>query len=224
MLAEPENQFSFSRAALIPCRAQKQIPQKINSYSDLSSGSNESMAMRTQNLNGLSSAAMAIVGLLILARPDPAWGAIIEVTNTTDSGACSLREAILSANLSANVPDAINFNITGAGPHTISPLTPLPAITDPLVIDGYTQPGASLNTLATGEAQDGKIPALASSNQPAVTLGAASGGLRPTWSVAESSRFAPHAPVWPYHCGGRGNAGTASHRGGPGALVERARK
>src|SRR5205823_11104281 len=75
----------------------------------------------------------------------------LAVTNTSDSGAGSLREAILSANLSANVPDIINFNIAGAGPHTISPVTPLPGVTDPLIIDGHSQPSASPNTLTNGD-------------------------------------------------------------------------
>src|SRR5262249_28394519 len=36
--------------------------------------------------------------------------------------------------------------IPGAGAHVITPASPLPAITDPVVIDGYTQPGAHVNT------------------------------------------------------------------------------
>ena len=49
-------------------------------------------------------------------------------------------------------PDAntITFNIPGAGTHTIQPGTALPAITQSVTIDGYTQPGASPNTLAVG--------------------------------------------------------------------------
>ena len=35
--------------------------------------------------------------------------------------------------------------------HTIAPTSALPAIPDPVVIDGYTQPGASPNTLAVGD-------------------------------------------------------------------------
>jgi hypothetical protein len=46
--------------------------------------------------------------------------ATFTVTNVLDSGAGSLRQAILSANLTANVPDGIHFNIPGTGPHTIS--------------------------------------------------------------------------------------------------------
>src|SRR5437660_386374 len=38
------------------------------------------------------------------------------VTNVNDSGTGSLRQAILSANASVNVPDIINFSIDGSGP------------------------------------------------------------------------------------------------------------
>jgi hypothetical protein len=71
------------------------------------------------------------------------------VTNTSDSGAGSLRQAILCANANAGL-ETISFNIPGTGPHTIAPLTALPTITDPVLFDGYTQPGASANTLAVG--------------------------------------------------------------------------
>ena len=60
-------------------------------------------------------------------------------------GACTLRAAIEQANFLPG-PDAINFSIPGAGPHTIQPATPLPEITDQVMIDGYTEPGASVNT------------------------------------------------------------------------------
>src|SRR5262249_54531035 len=39
----------------------------------------------------------------------------------------------------------------GSGVQTITPLSSLPAITDPAIIDGYTQPGSSPNTLAVGD-------------------------------------------------------------------------
>lgn len=70
------------------------------------------------------------------------------VTNTTDAGCGSLREAITTANASSG--ETITFNIPGVGPHVISPTTSLPDITSPVIIDGYSQPGASANTLATG--------------------------------------------------------------------------
>ena len=62
------------------------------------------------------------------------------VTNANDSGAGSLRQAILNANTQPGL-DTISFMISGAGVKTIAPLTALPAITDALIIDGTTQPG-----------------------------------------------------------------------------------
>ena len=90
--------------------------------------------------------------------------ATFSVTNTDDSGPGSLRTAIelanATANSPANAPDVIAFDIPGAGVQTIRPLSTLPVITDPVVIDGYTQgtistPGdpsddARPNTLAVG--------------------------------------------------------------------------
>ena len=54
------------------------------------------------------------------------------VTRTADSGAGSLRQAILDANARAGIADIIAFSIAGAGVHTIAPTSPLPTITDPL--------------------------------------------------------------------------------------------
>lgn len=76
-------------------------------------------------------------------------GATFTVTTTADSGAGSLRQAILDANASAGV-STIAFNIPGDGPHTITNLTSLPAVTNTVVIDGYTQPGAVANTDVSG--------------------------------------------------------------------------
>ena len=67
------------------------------------------------------------------------------VTTTADSGAGSLRQAILDANANAGA-DTIAFAIAGSGVHTIAPASQLPTITDAVTIDGYTQPGASANT------------------------------------------------------------------------------
>ena len=62
----------------------------------------------------------------------------------------SLREAINLAN-SAPGADTIDFHIPGTGVQTISLLSALPTITVPATIDGYTQPGASPNTLTVGD-------------------------------------------------------------------------
>ena len=94
--------------------------------------------------------AAIICGVILLGTHLTAHAAILVVTNTTDSDAGSLRQAILDSNASVGVLDTITFNISGAGVQTIVPLTILPAITDPVVIDGYTQPGSSPNTLAIG--------------------------------------------------------------------------
>lgn len=71
------------------------------------------------------------------------------VLNTNDSGAGSLRQAIIGAN-AASGADVIAFSMPGTGLHTITPLTALPMITDSVTVDGYTQPGSSPNTLAAG--------------------------------------------------------------------------
>ena len=67
-------------------------------------------------------------------------GATLTVTTTADSGAGSLRQAILDSNASAGTLDTIAFAI-GSGVQTITPLSQLPTVTDPVVIDGTTQPG-----------------------------------------------------------------------------------
>jgi len=68
---------------------------------------------------------------------------------TCNAGHCSLREAINATNTSTGT-NTIAFTIPGDGVHTIQPLSALPTITDPVVIDGYTQPGASPNTNGPG--------------------------------------------------------------------------
>ncbi len=80
-------------------------------------------------------------------------GSTFTVTNTSDSGAGSLRQAMLDANANAGA-DTIGFNVSGAGCTggvcTIKPLTALPFLTSPVTIDGYTQTGATPNTNVAG--------------------------------------------------------------------------
>src|SRR5262249_12738692 len=78
------------------------------------------------------------------------------VTNTNDSGPGSLRQAILDANESNSAPpDTIEFAISGPIPGTgyfeISPLSALPTITHPTIIDGYSQAGAVTNSALQGD-------------------------------------------------------------------------
>ncbi len=70
----------------------------------------------------------------------------VNSTNDLDDGVCngthcSLREAIFAANATAGT-DTIRF-VIGAGQRTIQPGSALPTITDPVIVDGTTQPGFS---------------------------------------------------------------------------------
>jgi hypothetical protein len=96
----------------------------------------------TRVLPLLLAALLAFAGL-------SANAATFTVINTNDSGPGSLRQAIDDANTTAGA-DTINFNIPGAGVQTITPASALPEITEAVTIDGYTQPGTAVNTLAAG--------------------------------------------------------------------------
>lgn len=74
------------------------------------------------------------------------------VTNTNDSGSGSLRQALLDVNAAGTGYHYINFNIaTGSCPWTINLASDLPFLSIPVRIDGFSQPGASPNTLLTGD-------------------------------------------------------------------------
>jgi hypothetical protein len=77
---------------------------------------------------------------------------ILSVSTTADSGIGSLRSAIASANANNPPTGLIVFNLgpdTGC-PYTIAPVTPLPPITSSIAFAGYSQDGASPNTLNHG--------------------------------------------------------------------------
>jgi len=122
------------------------------------------------------SAAVSAVVLVVSASTSRA--AVITVTTTADDlipndGSVSLREAITAINAGNDLGDpditaqnpgtfgtsnTIQFNIAAGGVQTINVGTdasaagiPLPTISKPVVINGYTQGGASLNTLARGD-------------------------------------------------------------------------
>jgi hypothetical protein len=130
-----------------------------------------------------------ILALIPLVGPASTWGAPFTVTTTLDAGPGSLRQAIIDANGNAG-PDTIVFNIPASDPNcnatthvcTITPTagSPVPFITDRVTIDGYSQPGASPNTVANGDnavlliALDGSVP----NSGPSLELrGAASGSV-----------------------------------------------
>lgn len=93
-------------------------------------------------------AVLALVAVSLVASQGSVSALTTFVVNSTDDvddGACnvthcSLREAIDAANASAGT-DNIAFDIPGVGPHTVQPGSALPAITDPVVLDGTSQPG-----------------------------------------------------------------------------------
>ena len=97
---------------------------------------------------------------------------LITVTSTGDAisatdGVVTLREAITAANGNKNISDVVGvgaygndtiaFNIPGSGVQTIRPTSALPIITDPVTIDGYTQPGSAPNTNPVGQGLNGKL-------------------------------------------------------------------
>ena len=62
-----------------------------------------------------------------------------EVISSADSGLGTLRQAISNADLASGAgSNEITFAIPGSGAQTIQPLSPLPAITTPVTIDGTT--------------------------------------------------------------------------------------
>ena len=87
---------------------------------------------------------LAALTALLWAAPAHAF----EVSNNSDTGPGSLRQAIQDANSTAGF-DTISFGDLGSN-NKITPDTPLPTITEGVLIDGYSHPGASQNTLAVG--------------------------------------------------------------------------
>ncbi|MGP0064186.1 MAG: beta strand repeat-containing protein, partial [Isosphaeraceae bacterium] len=65
------------------------------------------------------------------------------VSNTGYSGPGSLRQAILDSDSATGATNTIDFDIPGQGVQTIAPLAPLPSITNPVLIDGFSQPSYS---------------------------------------------------------------------------------
>jgi hypothetical protein len=89
----------------------------------------------------------------------------LTVTSNADSGPGSLRQALIDANSNPN-RDLIAFAIPGSGPHTIVPLTQLPALVTPATIDGYTHGAARPNSAEVGSNAVLTIRLLGSASQP----------------------------------------------------------
>lgn len=71
--------------------------------------------------------------------------AAIEVSNGTLAISALSQAEQAQVNGALSSPNTIDFNIPGTGPFTIAPVDPLPTVTVPVVIDGYSQPGSKMN-------------------------------------------------------------------------------
>ncbi|MDY6794817.1 MAG: NosD domain-containing protein [Actinomycetota bacterium] len=91
--------------------------------------------------------AAAVASMFVISL-DTARAATYTVINTNNSGAGSLRQAIDDANANPGA-DTIEFDIPGSGPHVIQPTSFLPAFTDEVTVDGYSQPGSARATATT---------------------------------------------------------------------------
>ena len=85
----------------------------------------------------LMGAALAASVVMAVVLASPAWAATYTVTNNADSGAGSLRQAMIDANATTGVEDTINFDLGSAATITLTS-GQLPTINDGagLTIDG----------------------------------------------------------------------------------------
>jgi parallel beta-helix repeat protein len=129
-------------------------------------------------LIALSLTATLCLSFYALAQTPPT----LVVTNTNDSGSGSLRQAILDANATAGT-QTIAFNIPGSGVITITPLSALPTITDPVIIDGTTQPGFAgtpiieLNGVNAGSLSSGLVITAGNSRVRGLVINRFRGGI-----------------------------------------------
>src|SRR5687768_437020 len=108
------------------------------------------MAQLLRMLVRIVTALVMVVSLVVALPAAPARGATFEVNSAADTndgscaplpgGDCTLREAINLANSTAGF-DTINFALPGPI-FVININSPLPMITEQVMIDGFSQPGA----------------------------------------------------------------------------------
>ena len=129
---------------------------------------------------------------------------VADVINAND-GVITLREAITASNTNAasgNAPagsggtatDFIRFNIPGTGVQTIN-LTSALNITGKVDIDGYSQPGASRNTLETGGNAQLRILVRPTTTADTITLAPGSNNSKIAGLVIHSSNLGGQAVV-----------------------------
>lgn len=124
-----------------------------------------------------------------------AFSQVFTVTTTSDSGAGSLRQAILDSNAAPSTqssPNEIVFDIANADSdktavQTISLQSALPQITQPLVIDGTTQQGAQCGTLVPTDANGVIQPNKTEHTLMVEVTGVNTAGLTNIFSIADSA-------------------------------------
>ncbi len=141
--------------------------------------------VRSRLLTLACSLAVLLLGTLLAAGAAQAAAVTYTVDSTADTSLttcdpatandCTLRGAITDANLNPGA-DTINFAIPGTGVKTITLTSDLPTITDAVTIDGYSQPNASANTLATGDNAVLLVELNATSSTYGLNIGATGGG------------------------------------------------
>jgi hypothetical protein len=113
--------------------------QALRLFKALSSESSVRQGQPVQSLRLRSLVVVACASCWIGISAAPALANPYIVTNTNDSQAGSLRQAILDANANPGT-DTISFQILpDNGLQTIKPFSALPTITDPVVIDATSQ-------------------------------------------------------------------------------------
>lgn len=118
--------------------------------------------VRVRNFLFISSltVAMWLAWSVLLTGVTHAAPATYTVTNTNDSGAGSLRAAIVAANNNGSndtETDSIEFNIPGNEVHTINLDSALPDIVGNVDINGYSQPGSVQNTAVSPQPMNSVI-------------------------------------------------------------------
>lgn len=107
---------------------------------------------RRKHVGAAVATAVAVLATLLVGGVASAGSVTYTVTCIADleGDSCTTWNEALGAANEHPGHDLIRFNIPGPGPHTIDIQPGNNEVTDRLTIDGYTQPGSRMNTLAEG--------------------------------------------------------------------------
>jgi hypothetical protein len=91
---------------------------------------------------GIANSAAAGAVVVVNSTGDGAWDGTPGVCETaTGNGVCTRRAAFAIANTTAGA--LIDLAIPGSGVRSITPGSPLPVLTQPVTVDGTSQPGSA---------------------------------------------------------------------------------